>query len=69
MSLSPRTCPNDIARFFEQMHDPRSHINRVHPLSRVVVIAIMAILAGANGPTAIARWARAKKDFLARCFP
>ena len=30
------------------------------------MIAILAILAGANGPTAIARWARVKKDLLGR---
>lgn len=66
---SPRTCPMDIAAYFEQLPDPRSHINRLHPLSSVVVIAIMAILAGANGPTAIARWARAKAAFLGQCLP
>ena len=30
------------------------------------MIAILAILAGANGPTAIARWVRVKKDLLGR---
>ena len=64
-----RTCPIDIANYFELLPDPRSHINRLHPLSSVLVIAIMAILAGANGPTAIARWARSKKDFLGQCLP
>lgn len=62
-----RTSPNDIANYFQQLADPRSHVNRLHPLSSVLVIAIMAILAGANGPTAIARWARSKKDFLSQC--
>jgi predicted transposase YbfD/YdcC len=69
MTATPRTKPSDIANYFEQLPDPRSHINRLHPLSSVVVIAIMAILAGANGPTAIARWARTKKDFLGQCLP
>ena len=64
-----RTCPIDIANYFEQLPDPRCHVNRRHPLSSVVVIAIMAILAGANGPTAIARWARAKATFLGQCLP
>jgi predicted transposase YbfD/YdcC len=64
-----RTCPTDIANFFSQVSDPRSHINRLHPLPNVVVIAILGILAGANGPTAIARWARSKNDFLCQCFP
>lgn len=64
-----RTCPMDIASYFEQLPDPRCHINRMHPLSSVLVIAVMAILAGANGPTAIARWARAKAAFLGQCLP
>lgn len=64
-----RTSPTDIAAYFEKLPDPRSHINRLHPLSSVVAIAIMAILAGANGPTAIARWARAKAAFLGQNLP
>ena len=59
----------EIAKHFDALEDPRSHINRRHPLPSVIVIAIMAILAGANGPTAIARWAWFKKDFLAKCMP
>ena len=59
-----RTNPMAIAQYFEHIPDPRCHINRRHPLPSVVVIAIMAILAGANGPTAIAKWARAKETFL-----
>jgi predicted transposase YbfD/YdcC len=54
----------DIVRHFEDLEDPRSSVNLLHPLSSVVVIAIMAILAGANGPTAIAKWANAKSELL-----
>ncbi len=43
-----------------------SEINRRHPLVSVVVIALLAVLAGAGGPTAIARWARLKQEFLMR---
>jgi len=64
-----RTCPNDIAQYFHDLADPRSHVNRLHPLSSVLVIAIMAILAGAKGPTSIARWAKTKADFLGTCLP
>jgi hypothetical protein len=35
-----------------------------HPLVSVVVIAILAVLAGAGGPTAIVRWAALKEEFL-----
>jgi predicted transposase YbfD/YdcC len=66
---SQRTCPKDIAQYFEGLPDPRSSINRLHPLSSVLVIAIMAILGGANGPTAIARWAKIKATFLGTCLP
>ena len=55
---------DEVARHFEELEDPRSSINRKHPLVSVVVIAIMAVLAGANGPTAIAKWAALKEEFL-----
>jgi predicted transposase YbfD/YdcC len=55
---------DDILRHFEGLDDPRSTIDLQHPLASVVVIALMAILAGANGPTAIAKWAALKEDFL-----
>jgi predicted transposase YbfD/YdcC len=55
---------DEVARHFEELEDPRSSVNRKHPLVSVVVIAIMAVLAGANGPTAIARWAALKEEFL-----
>jgi predicted transposase YbfD/YdcC len=54
----------EIVRHFEELDDPRSSVNRHHPLVSVVVIAMMAVLAGASGPTAIARWAALKKEFL-----
>ena len=37
-------------RHFQDLEDPRSSVNLLHPLDSVVVIAIMAVLAGANGP-------------------
>ncbi len=59
----------DIVRHFEGLEDPRSPVNRRHPLVSVVVIALMAVLAGADGPTAIARWALVKREFLLRVLP
>jgi predicted transposase YbfD/YdcC len=55
---------DEIIGHFEGLDDPRSTINLQHPLASVVVIALMAVLAGANGPTAIAKWAALKEDFL-----
>ena len=49
---------------FSTLEDPRSHINRRHPLPSILVIAVLAVLAGAAGPTAIARWAKLKEDLL-----
>ena len=55
---------DEIVRHFEELEDPRSTINRQHPLASVVVIALMAVLAGAGGPTAIADWAELKRGAL-----
>jgi predicted transposase YbfD/YdcC len=54
----------EIVVHFQQLEDPRSTINQRHPLVSVVVIALLAVLAGAGGPTAIARWAALKEDLL-----
>ena len=55
---------DEVVRHFEGLEDPRSTVNRQHPLVRVVVIALMAVLAGAGGPTAIAKWAALNEEFL-----
>ena len=55
---------DEVILHFEKLEDPRSTINRQHPLVSVVVIALMAVLAGASGPTAIAKWAVLKEEFL-----
>jgi len=52
-----------IARF-DKLEDPRSTINLRHPLVSVIVIAIMAVMAGASGPTSIAEWAVLKEELL-----
>lgn len=69
MTDTQRTSLEEIAQHFDALEDPRCPINRRHPLTSVVVIAIMAILGGANGPTAIARWARSKEAFLRQGLP
>jgi predicted transposase YbfD/YdcC len=55
---------DEIVVHFAELEDPRSTVNQLHPFVSVVVIALMAVLAGANGPTAIARWAAVKEEFL-----
>ena len=64
MSNSQSICLDEVIGYFDELEDPRSTVNRHHPLVSVVVIAMMAVLAGAGGPTAIARWARLKEEFL-----
>ena len=53
-----------IAHFFKQLDDPRSHVNRLHELGDLIVICILAVIAGADGPKAIGLWARAYADWL-----
>jgi predicted transposase YbfD/YdcC len=55
---------DEIVGYFDELEDPRSSVNQKHPLVSVVVIAMMAVLAGAGGPTAIAKWAAVKSEFL-----
>src|SRR5258707_15741413 len=57
-----RVSLDEVVVHFQELEDPRSTINRRHPLVSVVVIALLAVLAGAGGPTAIARWAALKED-------
>jgi predicted transposase YbfD/YdcC len=57
---------DEVVKHFEKLEDPRSHVNRKYPLSSVIVIAVMGVLAGADGPTAIARWAKFKAEFLVK---
>ena len=64
MAETHRIGLDEVARHFEELEDPRSTVNRLHPLVSVVVIALMAVLAGADGPTAIAKWAALKEEFL-----
>jgi predicted transposase YbfD/YdcC len=59
-----RVSLDEIVGYFDELEDPRSAVNLRHPFVSVVVIALMAVLAGAGGPTAIATWARTKADFL-----
>jgi predicted transposase YbfD/YdcC len=59
---------DEVVRQFQDLEGPRTSVNRRHPLASVLVIALLAVLAGAGDPTAIAaRGARAatRQDLLA----
>lgn len=60
---------DEIIGHFDDLEDPRDTVNRKHPLVSVVVIALMAVLSGAGGPTAIARWAALKAELLTGVLP
>jgi predicted transposase YbfD/YdcC len=55
---------DEVIAHFDKLEDPRSTINLRHPLVSVIVIAIMAVMAGASGPTSIAEWAVLKEELL-----
>jgi predicted transposase YbfD/YdcC len=64
MADPQRVSLDEVIVHFQELEDPRSTINQRHPLASVLVIALLAVLAGAAGPTAIARWAAFKEEFL-----
>jgi predicted transposase YbfD/YdcC len=66
MAQVQHVCLDEVVGYFDELEDPRSTVNRKHPLVSVVVIAMMAVLAGAGGPTAIANWAALKEEFLVK---
>ena len=55
-----RVSRDEVVVHFQELEDPRSAINQRQPLVSVLVIALLAVRAGAGGPTAIARWAALK---------
>ena len=69
MAKVQRACLDEILGYFDDLEDPRDTVNRKHPLVSVVVIAMMAVLSGAAGPTAIAKWAALKAEFLTGVLP
>jgi predicted transposase YbfD/YdcC len=69
MAIDIRLGLKDVVVHFEKLEDPRSDVNLRHPLTSVIVIALLAVLARADGPTAIAKWAEMKKELLLRVLP
>lgn len=55
-----------ILEYFKDLKDPRSTINRRHLLGDMIVICILAVIAGADGPKAIGVWADANEEWLSR---
>ena len=57
-------CVESILKDFAELPDPRSHVNQKHLLGDIIVISIMAVIAGAEGPKAIGVWALSNKEWL-----
>ena len=67
MSATTVTIPaplRSIGNHFESLPDPRHTCNRRHLLVDVISIAVCGVIVGCSGPSAIERWAKAKKEWL-----
>lgn len=53
-----------VYQYFGDLEDPRSTVNRKHLLVDVVAIAICGVVAGADGPDAIAVWSKSRRTWL-----
>lgn len=53
-----------ILEYFKDLDDPRSTVNRRHVLGDLVVICVLAVIAGADGPKAIGIWATSNEEWL-----
>jgi len=58
-----------ILEHFADLDDPRSEINRRHLLGDLIVICVLAVIAGADGPTAIGEWAKSNGAWLKQYLP
>jgi len=61
----PRVTTARIEDHFEQLSDPRRR-EGTYPLVNIVVMALCAVVSGADDFVAIARWASTKRDWLAK---
>ena len=55
---------DSIIGYFDSLPDPRDKRNQRHLLLDIIVIAVCGVIVGCEGPTAIERWAKAKRDWL-----
>jgi len=67
MARSSSLTPVSIKRFFSRLPDPRRRRSRIaHPLLNIVFMAICGVIAGADSWEEIARFARLRRDWLAK---
>ena len=53
-----------ILEYFKDLEDPRSSVNQKHLLGDLIVISMLAVISGADGPQAIGLWARSYDKWL-----
>ncbi len=67
MARSSSLTPLSIKKFFARLPDPRRRRTRIsHPLLNIVVIAVCGVIAGADTWEEIVRFARMRRDWLAK---
>ncbi|MEM4723530.1 MAG: transposase family protein, partial [Candidatus Hadarchaeum sp.] len=54
-----------LQSYLEELVDPRRDHGKRYPLTTVIILAIVAIIAGANDWVAVARYCKLKRDWLA----
>lgn len=64
MPTSPTENPNSLFSHFSNLTDPRVERTRAHPLSNILVIAICAIICGADDWVAVEDYGAAKQEWL-----
>ncbi len=55
-----------ILEYRKDLDDPRSTVNRLHLLGDLIVIGVLSVVAGADGPNAMGMWAAAHEEWLKR---
>ena len=62
--MTPNAADCSIARSFADLEDPRLERSRLHNLLDIVVLAVCAVIGGAEGWEDIAKYGRAKATWL-----
>jgi DDE_Tnp_1-associated len=56
--------PDSILEYFARIPDPRKARRRAHPLENILIIALLAVLCGADSFVAMELFGKAKRDLL-----
>jgi predicted transposase YbfD/YdcC len=62
--MEEKLTADSIISYFERVPDPRVARTRAHPLVNILVIALLAVLCGADSFVAIELFGKSKKEFL-----